>query len=119
MKKNIIILSVTIIFLLGSIYAYAQPNVINTTTRKEEVTITNIRHQCIVETNYHFGVGYVEEYENEYKIFVEYRDEIYELQVDRYTYEKYYDCEGMIINGTIEILDYSDGSREYDVVSIE
>lgn len=119
MKKKIIILSIAIVFLLGSVYAYAKPNVVSTITKKEEVTITNVVRQCIVETNYHFGVGYVQEYENEYRIFVEYCDKIHELQVDRYTYEKYYDCEGMIINGTIEILDYSDGSREYNVVSIE
>lgn len=119
MKKKIIVLAVLVMSLLSCVYAYAKPDLINSTKRIDSVLITDINHMCIVETDYRLGAGYVEDYEDEYTMCVEYKEKSYELNIDRYTYEMYYDCEGMVIDGTIEILEYSDGSREYEVVSIK
>lgn len=119
MKRKIIILVAVAVFLLCGVYAYAKPSVVNSIERTEQVMITDVSHWCIAETNHYFMRGYVEEYEDNYIMCVEYQGKKYEFDVDRYTYETYRDREGIMIDATVEILEYSNGDRKYKVVSVK
>lgn len=73
MKRKIIILVAVAVFLLCGVYAYAKPSVVNSIERTEQVMITDVSHWCIAETNHYFMRGYVEEYEDNYIMCVEYQ----------------------------------------------